>query len=69
METENILIVCIAIVLLSLVGSCTISSFDKREKWAQAVKNGADPMIVTCALENMGSTRNEIICYAIANKR
>ena len=69
METENIFIVCIAVVLLSIVGSCTVSSFDKREKWAQAVKNGADPMIATCALESMGSSRDEIICYALANKR
>jgi hypothetical protein len=68
-DTENLLIVCATVLLLAVLSSCTVSSFDKREKWAQAVKNGADPMAVNCALGSADSRADDVICYAIANKR
>jgi hypothetical protein len=69
MDTEKILIVCAALLLLVGMGSCTVNNFDKREKWAEAVKNGADPMAVTCALSSADASAEHIICYALANKR
>jgi hypothetical protein len=69
MDIEKIFVVCVTVLLLSCLGSCTVSSFDKREKWAQAVKNGADPMAVNCALGSADSRADDVICYAIANKR
>ena len=69
MDTEKILIVCATVLLLVGIGSCTVNSFDKREKWAEAVKNGADPMAVTCALFSSDASAEHIICYALANKR
>jgi hypothetical protein len=68
-DTENLLIVCATLLLLAVLSSCTVSNFDKREKWAQAVKNGADPMAVNCALGSADSRADDVICYAIANKR
>jgi hypothetical protein len=69
METEKILIVCATVLLLVGMGSCTAGNFDRREKWAEAVKNGADPMAVTCALSGADATAEHIICYALANKK
>ena len=69
MDTEKILIVCATLLLLVGMGSCTVSKFDKREKWAEAVKNGADPMAVNCALSGSDATADYLICYALANKR
>lgn len=68
-DTENLLIVCATVLLLAVMSSCTVIGFDKREKWAQAVKNGADPIVVTCALGGADSRADDVICYAVANKR
>jgi hypothetical protein len=69
MDTEKVFIVCATLFLLVGVGSCTANNFDKREKWAQAVKNGADPMAVTCALSSSDASAEYLICYTLANKR
>jgi hypothetical protein len=69
MDTEKVFIVCATLFLLVGVGSCTANNFDKREKWAQAVKNGADPMVVTCALSGSDASAEHLICYTLANKR
>jgi hypothetical protein len=69
MDTEKILIVCATVLLLVGMGSCTVNNFDRREKWAEAVKNGADPMAVTCALSSSDASAEHLICYALANKR
>ena len=69
MDIEKIFVVCVTVLLLSCLGSCTVSNFDKREKWAEAVKNGADPLVVTCALGGADSRADDVICYAVANKR
>ena len=68
-DTENLRVMCATVLLLAILSSCTASNFDRREKWAQAVKNGADPMAVTCALGGADSRADDVICYAVANKR
>lgn len=69
MTIEKVIAVCVTVFLLAAVGSCTASNYDKREKWAEAVKNGADPMAVSCALSSSDATAEHLICYALANKR
>ena len=69
MDTEKILIVCATLLLLVGMGSCTVNNFDKREKWAEAVKNGADPMAATCALTSSDASAEYVTCYALANKK
>ena len=69
MNIEKFCSLCLTIVILAILGSCTASGFDRREKWAQAVKNGADPIAVTCALGGAQNSADDLICYAVANKR
>lgn len=57
-----------AIVLITMVASCTYSSHDKRDKWEKAVSNGADPMVASCALFSQGTTE-EIACLLMAQNR
>ena len=68
-DTEKIFVVCATVVLLVGISSCTVNSFDRRAKWAEAVKNGADPMVVTCALSGADASAEHVICYTLANKR
>jgi len=42
--------VVVGVVIVSMIGSCTYASHDKRDKWEKAVANGADPMVASCAL-------------------
>jgi hypothetical protein len=69
MNTEKILIVCATVLLLVGMGACTAGNFDRRAKWAEAVKNGADPMAVNCSLSNSDATADYVLCYALANKK
>lgn len=69
MNTEKSLVGCATLLLLVFMGSCTVTGFDKREKWAEAVKNGADPMAASCALYSADSSADYVTCYAVANKR
>lgn len=60
-----------AIVLISGMGSCTVASMNTKDKWAKAVADGADPMVVGCAL-NITSTNSHseaIICHTLAQNR
>lgn len=57
-----------AIILVSMVASCTYSGYDKRDKWEKAVSNGADPMVASCALFSQGATE-EIACLLMAQNR
>lgn len=61
-----------AAVLISGMGSCTVLSANTKDKWEKAVANGADPMVVSCAL-GIGNTSNShaetIICNALAQNR
>lgn len=55
-----------ATVLCVMVTSCTYNSIDRREKWAEAVANGNDPMSVACALGSHENTGDYAICTALA---
>lgn len=55
-------------VLITMIGSCTAGSFDRRDKWAEAVKNGADPMVVSCALYDQNDAE-KITCALLATKK
>lgn len=55
-------------VLITLIGSCTASSFDRRAVWAEAVKNGADPMVAACALYDQ-TEGEKITCAMLATKK
>jgi hypothetical protein len=55
-------------VFLSMIGSCTVGNMDRRDKWAEAVKNGADPMVAACALYDQ-SEAEKVTCALLATKK
>lgn len=57
-----------AMVLVVGIGSCTFSMHDKRDKWEKAVSNGADPMVVSCALF-IQETLEQAACLIMAQNR
>lgn len=57
-----------AVSLAVLVTSCTVNNFDRRDKWEKAVANGADPIRASCALLDMSSTGDQILCALNATK-
>lgn len=69
MDIEKICVICLTVAFLGILGSCTVNNFDRREKWAEAVKNGADPIAVACSIGGPQNSAEEIICYAVTNKR
>ena len=54
---------------LALIGSGTINSLDRRDKWDKAVSNGADPMVATCALFSADTPGETVICAILAQNR
>lgn len=56
------------VVLITMIGSCTASGMDRRAKWADAVKNGADPIAVACALYDQ-SESEKVTCALVATKK
>ena len=58
-------------VLISLIGACTLVSMDTKSKWEKAVANGADPMVVSCALNlsHNGQGADAVICHTLAQNR
>lgn len=52
--------------LVTLMVCCTINIHNKLDKWDRAVTNGADPMVVACALDAHASTA---ICTILAQGR
>jgi hypothetical protein len=62
----------VASVLIAGIGSCTYGLQATKDKWEKAVANGADPMVVSCALGigNTATSHGEaIICASIAQNR
>jgi len=55
-------------VFISMIGSCTYSTHDKRDKWEKAVSNGADPMVASCALFQQ-SEAEQVACTMLAQNR
>ena len=54
---------------ITLTVCLTINSFGKRDKWEKAVSNGADPMVVACALDGVNSHSETAICTILAQGR
>ena len=51
-----------------LVGMATYNAHDRRDKWEKAVANGADPMVVSCALfEQTGA--EQAACLLLSQNR
>ena len=55
------------IVALTICG--TVAGFDTRDKWDKAVSNGADPMVVSCALHGVDTHGETAICTILAQNR
>lgn len=54
---------------LTLTVCLTINNFGRRDKWEKAVSNGADPMVVACALDGVNSHSETAICTILAQGR
>jgi hypothetical protein len=55
--------------LAVLVLCITFNAYGKRDKWEKAVSNGADPMVVACALDDIGGGADAAICTILAQGR
>lgn len=61
-----------AVVVISGIGSCSYLSTITKANWDKAVANGADPIVVSCALGvgGVGSSHSDaIMCNTIAQNR
>ena len=47
----------------------TINIYGKRAAWEKAVSNGADPMVVACALDGANSHADAAICAILVQGR
>ena len=55
---------------LTVVALCiTFNAHWKRDKWEKAVSNGADPMVVACALYGAEHSAGVAICTILAQGR
>jgi hypothetical protein len=54
---------------LTLVLCITFNAHGKRDKWEKAVSNGADPMVVSCALNDIAGGADAAICAILAQER
>jgi hypothetical protein len=54
---------------LTLMVCLTINAHGKRDKWDKAVSNGADPMVVACALDGVEGHAATAICTILAQGR
>ena len=60
-----------AAVVIVGMGSCTYGSRVTKDKWEKAVANGADPLIVSCALGIGGSNSSHadaVMCNTVAQR-
>ena len=55
--------------LAVLVLCITFNAHGKRDKWEKAVSNGADPMVVSCALDDIAGGADAAICTILAQGR
>ena len=59
-----------ALSFLAVVALCiTFNAYGKRDKWEKAVSNGADPMVVSCALNDIAGGAEAAICAILAHGR
>jgi len=54
---------------MTLILCITFNASHKRDKWEKAVSNGADPMVVSCALNDIVGSAEAIICAMLAQGR
>ena len=54
---------------LTLALCITFNAHWKRDKWEKAVSNGADPMVVSCALNDIAGGADAAICTILAQGR
>jgi len=54
---------------LTLALCITFNAHGKRDKWEKAVSNGADPMVVACALDGVQGYAETAICTILAQGR
>jgi hypothetical protein len=54
---------------LTLIVCITVNAHGKRDKWEKAVSNGADPMVVACALDGVNGHAEAAICAILAQGR
>lgn len=57
-----------AAVLIAGIGACTTNSVVKMDKWEKAVANGADPMVVSCALYSQ-TDAEKVTCHTLAQNK
>ena len=55
--------------LTVLVLCITFNAHWKRDKWEKAVQMGADPMVVSCALNDIAGGADAAICTMLAQGR
>ena len=55
--------------LTTIVLCITINAHGKRAAWEKAVSNGADPMVVNCALNDVVGGAEAAICTILAQGR
>lgn len=55
--------------LVVLMLCLTFNAYGKRDKWEKAVSNGADPMVVSCALNDIAGGADAAICAILAQGR
>lgn len=58
----------VGVVVLGVFALLTLNSYERRLKWAEAVANGADPMVVSCALFEQTSAE-QVTCALLAQNR
>ena len=55
---------------LTVLALCfTFNAYGKRDKWEKAVSNGADPMVVACALDGVERNTTTAICAMLVQGR
>ncbi len=59
----------ITAVIIVLIVCITFNAYGKRDKWEKAVSNGADPMVVACAIDGVTSHSEIAICTILAQGR
>ena len=57
-----------AVFILGLSALMVVNAHDRRLKWAEAVSNGADPMVTSCALFEQTSAE-QVTCVLLAQNR
>jgi hypothetical protein len=55
--------------LMGCISCATVLAWNKHDKWEKAVSNGADPMVIACALNGSTTTGETAICTILAQGR